>query len=84
MTAENGGMTDSRKRQPRGIPTGGEFAANMHDEASSELGAEENELISMYFERVTEHGGDPVSDARDIIESIEAGAFDGMHDESSI
>lgn len=32
-------MTDrsNRKRQPRGIPTGGEFAANMHDEAAGAL-----------------------------------------------
>ena len=30
-------MTDNRKRQPRGIPTGGEFAANMHDEAAGTM-----------------------------------------------
>lgn len=30
-------MTDSQKRTPRGVPTGGEFAANAHDEASSAL-----------------------------------------------
>lgn len=31
-------MTDIRKRQPKGLPTGGEFAANAHDEAHGTLG----------------------------------------------
>lgn len=40
--ADNGGMvtmTDvsSRRRQPAGVPTGGEFAENLHDEATSPL-----------------------------------------------
>lgn len=30
-------QTASRKRQPKGIPTGGEFASNSHDEASRAL-----------------------------------------------
>lgn len=30
-------MTQNRQRQPRGIPTGGEFAANAHDEANVSL-----------------------------------------------
>lgn len=30
-------MSDTRKRQPRGVPIGGEFAANEHDEASAGL-----------------------------------------------
>lgn len=30
-------MTDTRKRQPKGIPVGGEFAANEHDEAETGL-----------------------------------------------
>lgn len=28
-------MTDARNRQPAGVPTGGEFAANTHDEAAA-------------------------------------------------
>lgn len=30
-------MSDTRKRQPKGVPVGGEFAANEHDEASMGL-----------------------------------------------
>ena len=43
MTAENGYMTDTtnRKRQPKGVPVGGEFASNEHDEAGDALRANE-------------------------------------------
>lgn len=32
-------MTDARSRQPKGIPIGGEFASNSHDEAGGSLAA---------------------------------------------
>lgn len=38
VTAEN--KTMNQKRTPAGIPTGGEFAANEHDEAASSLAVE--------------------------------------------
>lgn len=44
-------MTDTRKRQPKGVPTGGEFAANAHDEAGSSLAAA-SEPRSSTFEDV--------------------------------
>ena len=49
--AENEYMTDvsNRKRQPRGVPIGGEFAANEHDEAGGSLSAmiEKDNVLSI-------------------------------------
>lgn len=38
-------MTDARNRQPKGIPVGGEFAANAHDEAGNGLAGDAQDDI---------------------------------------
>lgn len=38
-------MTDARNRQPKGIPVGGEFAANAHDEAGDGLAGDAQDDI---------------------------------------
>lgn len=75
----------SENRQPKGTPVGGQFAASAHDEASSTLGYPEdrwdeaNDLLSGYRSRVVDQGGDIQSDARDMLDALEAGEFDSLH-----
>lgn len=42
-------MTDQKKRQPAGVPIGGEFAANEHDEAPSGLSVGRSEGVGDLF-----------------------------------
>lgn len=65
-------MTEStnRKRQPRGIPTGGEFAANTHDEANGSMLSSERETPAQIHERYERDA----AETRAVIESyVESG-----------
>lgn len=59
------------KRQPKGIPTGGEFAANAHDEAGSTLAQEGSIMLvndgfeSHTFAQIAEKEGIDISEVRD-------------------
>lgn len=46
------GVTMNQKRTPAGVPTGGEFAGNEHDEAAGALGTEKNTLWDGGFDRL--------------------------------
>lgn len=46
----------SQKRTPAGVPTGGEFAANAHDEATASLDPEDRRA-AVSFDLMTEYGG---------------------------
>ncbi len=76
----------SQTRQPKGVPIGGQYAESQHDEAGGGLGdsnGEDNSLLSAYWDRVQTGGGDPVADARDMIDSIDDGAFN-LHSPSEL
>ena len=61
-------MTDARNRQPAGVPTGGEFAANAHDGAPSGLPAEpEYTSPPVQTTLVLEHFDDDYSDETVVI-----------------
>lgn len=54
-------MADARARQPKGIPVGGEFAANAHDEAGGSLSTNDMNVEDI-VDRIRERRGDYFGD----------------------
>lgn len=66
-------MTDARNRQPRGIPVGGQFATNEHDEAGAL--STEAESVDDIVDRIREGKGDYFVDLDHLEEMATANGY---------